>query len=121
MKREKPTYIVIDPNEENMVLGLLRQMAAEKLVQDVPVYGLWLKKILCEKELIEGFLVGDVMLQTLKEYCGYVLRFYQIQYRDEMFSREKRILLPKDCRFALYVWEALDQLEAAEFPEAVRL
>ena len=31
MKREKPTYIVIDPNEENMVLGLLRQMAAEKL------------------------------------------------------------------------------------------
>ena len=61
------------------------------------------------------------MLQTLKEYCRYVLRFYQIQYRDEMFSREKRILLPKDCRFALYVWEALDQLEAAEFPEAVRL
>lgn len=97
------------------------KMAAEKLVQDVPVYGLWLKKLLCEKELIEGFLVGDVMLQTLKEYCGYVLRFYQIQYRDEMFSREKRILLPKDCRFALYVWEALDQLEAAEFPEAVRL
>ncbi|MCI9633032.1 MAG: hypothetical protein HFH18_07290 [Ruminococcus sp.] len=97
------------------------KMAAEKLVQDVPVYGLWLKKLLCEKELIEGFLVGDVMLQTLKEYCRYVLRFYQIQYRDEMFSREKRILLPKDCRFALYVWEALDQLEAAEFPEAVRL
>ena len=61
------------------------------------------------------------MIRTLKEYGGYVLQFYRIQYREEMFRREKRILLPKDCRFALYVWEALDQLEAADFPEAVRL
>ena len=56
----------------------------------------------------------------MKEYCGYVLRFYQIQYRDEMFSNEKRILLPKDCRFALFVWEGLEQMDHAEFPEAVR-
>lgn len=95
--------------------------AAEKLVRDVPGYGLWLKKLLFENELIQGFLVGDVMFRTLKEYCEYVLRFYQIQYRDEMFSREKRILLPKDCRFALYVWKALEKMEKSEFPEAVRL
>ena len=94
--------------------------AAEKLAQDAPAYGLWLKKLLYEKELIQGFLVGSALISSLKEYCGYVLRFYQIQYRDEMFSSEKRILLPKDCRFALFVWEGLEQMEHAEFPEAVR-
>ena len=94
--------------------------AAEKLAQDAPAYGLWLKKLLYEKELIQGFLVGSALISRLKEYCGYVLRFYQIQYRDEMFSNEKRILLPKDCRFALFVWEGLEQMDHAEFPEAVR-
>ena len=94
--------------------------AAEKLAQDAPAYGLWLKKLLYEKELIQGFLVGSALISRLKEYSGYVLRFYQIQYRDEMFSNEKRILLPKDCRFALFVWEGLEQMDHAEFPEAVR-
>ncbi len=95
--------------------------AAEKLVHDAPIYGLWLKKLLYEKKLIQGFLVGDAMLLALKEYSGYVLRFYQIQYHDEMFGRERRILLPKDCRFALYVWEALEKMELLEFTEAVSL
>lgn len=95
--------------------------SAEKLVQDAPVYGLWLKKLLYEKELIQGFLTGDTMIRTLKEYSGYVLRFYQIQCRDEMFSDQARILLPKDCRFALFVWEALEKMECGEFPEAIRL
>ena len=97
------------------------EVSAEKLIQCVPVYGLWLKKRLLERKLIRGYLTGEVMIHTLKEYGGDVLQFYRIQYREEMFRREKRILLPKDCRFALYVWEALEQLEAADFPEAVRL
>ena len=61
------------------------------------------------------------MIQTLKKYSGSVLRFYQIQYRDEMFSNIARILLPKDCRFSLFVWEALEKMEQGKFPEAVRL
>lgn len=94
--------------------------AAEKLVEDVPIYGLWLKKLLYEKALIQGYLTGEAMLQTLGEYSSSVLRFYQIQYRDEMFHPQKWIQLPKDCRFALFVWEGLKKMEQAEFPEAVR-
>lgn len=107
----------LDEHEEN---GKLKS-AMEKLVQDAPVYGLWLKKLLCEKELVYGYLTGDSMVCALKEYSGYILQFYRIQYRDEMFLDEKRILLPKDCRFAHFVWEALEKMEHAEFPEAVRL
>ncbi len=107
----------LDEHEEN---GKLKS-AMEKLVQDAPIYGLWLKKLLCEKELVYGYLTGDPMVCALKEYSGYILQFYRIQYRDEMFLDKKRILLPKDCRFALYVWEALEKMEHAEFPEAVRL
>lgn len=92
---------------------------AEKLVEDVPTYGLWLKKLLYEKVLIQGYLTGEAMLQTLGDYSSSVLRFYQIQYRDEMFHPQKRIQLPKDCRFALFVWEGLKKMEQAKFPEAV--
>lgn len=95
--------------------------STEKLVEDASVYGLWLKKLLYEKELIQGFLTGDTLIQTLKKYSGAVLRFYQIQYRDEIFSEKARILLPKDGRFALFVWEALEKMEQGKFPEAVRL
>lgn len=107
---------------ENLVITELDKLkiTIEKLVQDAPVYGLWLKKLLYEKELIQGYLTGDTMLLMLKEYSKVVLRFYQIQYRDEMFSSEKRILLPQDCRFALFVWEGLEKMDHAEFPEAVR-
>lgn len=95
--------------------------STEKLVEDAPIYGLWLKKILYEKELIQGFHTGDTMVQLLKKYSGSVLRFYQIQYRDEMFSDRARIFLPKDCRFALFVCEALERMGCGEFPESVRL
>lgn len=95
--------------------------AVEKLVQDAPVYGLWLKKLLDEKELIQGYLTGDALIHALKEYSGSVMQFYRSQYRDELFSEEKSILLPKDGRFALFVWEALEKMEKGEYPEAVRL
>ena len=97
------------------------EVSAEKLIQCAPVYGLWLKKRLLERKLIRGYLTGEAMIRTLKEYSGYVLQFYRIQYREEMFHEETRTLLPKDCRFALFVWEGVEKMEHAEFPEAVRL
>ena len=97
------------------------EVSTEKLIQCAPIYGLWLKKRLLERKLIRGYLTGEVMIRTLREYSGYVLQFYRIQYREEMFSEETRILLPKDCRFALFVWEGVEKMEHAEFPEAVRL
>ena len=105
------------PEEESEKL----RETVEKLVQDAPIYGLWPKKLLYEKELIQGFLTGEAMVQTLREYSIAVLKYYRLQYRDEIFSKEKRILLPKDGRFALFVWEALEKMGHGEFPEAVRL
>ena len=61
------------------------------------------------------------MICTLNEYSGCVIRFYKIQYREEVFAEEKRNLLPKDCRFALLTSEALEKIEQRKFPEAVRL
>ena len=95
--------------------------AVEKLVLDAPLYGLWLKKLLSEKELIYGYPTGDSLICALKEYSGYILQFYRIQYRDEVFSESKHILLSKDGRFAFFVWEALERMEQMDFPEAIRL
>lgn len=61
------------------------------------------------------------MICMLKEYSGYILQFYRIQYRDEVFNEPKHVLLPRDGRFALLVWEALEKMEHMEFPEAIRL
>ena len=95
--------------------------AVESLIQKLPVYGLWLKKLLCEVELTRGYFTGEAIVRALSEYIGYILRFYQIQYNPEMFEEEMCILLPKDCRFALFVSEALGKMEHQEFPKAVRL
>lgn len=97
------------------------EKAVENLIQDTPVYGLWLRKLLYEKELIRGYLTGDSMIYTLNKYSGCILQFYQIMYREEVFAEEKRALLPKDCRFALFVSEALDKMRSQKFPEAIRL
>lgn len=97
------------------------ERAAEGLVRDNPLYGFWLKKLLCEKELIRGYLTGDRLIHSLEQYIGYILQFYQIQYREEMFSPENRSQLPKDCQSALCISEALKKIKCLEFPEAVRM
>lgn len=99
----------------------LLEAAVMKLVQDIPIYGLWLKRILCERKLIHGYLTGDALIQNLAKYSGYTVQFYRIQYRDDLFAKEKIVLLPKDCRFALLTLEALEKVESNEFPEAIRL
>lgn len=97
------------------------ETVAERLACSTPVYGAWLKKLLCEKDLIRGYLIGDALVHALEKYIGYILQFYQLQYRDDMFHADKQNLLPKDCRFAVCVSEALEKMECGEFPEAVRL
>lgn len=96
-------------------------VAMDQLVQDVPLYGLWLKKLLYEKDLIRGYLTGDSMIRTLEEYSGCLLQFYHMQYREDLFYEENRIFLPEDCRFALLVSEALENMEQIEFAKAIRL
>ena len=95
--------------------------AADQLVQEVPIYGLWLKKLLYEKDLIRGYLTGDPMICVLEEYSGCLLQFYRIQYREDLFCEEKRLFLPEDCRFALLVSEALENIKRTEFAKTIRL
>lgn len=104
-------------NEETKRL----EEATEKLLLDAPIYGLWLKKLLYEKELIRGYLTGDAMLRLLNEYSSCILHFYHLQYREELFDEKMHTFLPKDCRFALLVSDALEKIENRSFPEAVRL
>lgn len=97
------------------------EKAADRLIQDKPVYGFWLKKILYEKKLIRGYLTGETLVHSLEEYIRYILAFYRFQYRNDMFNSANHSLLPKDCRFAIYVSEAIEKMDNQEFPEAVRL
>ncbi len=97
------------------------QEAAEKLCRDAPIYGFWLERLLLERELLRGYLPGERLMHCLEKYIECILQFYRIQYRDEMFGEEKCSLLPKDCRFALCVSEALGKIKGYAFPEAVRL
>ncbi len=89
--------------------------------QGAALYGLWLKMLLREKELIRGYQFGQVLLDSLTTYIDYILDFYKKQYLPELFSVKQRSLLPKDCRFALFVSEALEKMRKQELPEAVRL
>lgn len=100
------------------------EYAAKTLCQDqqnTVLYGLWLKMLLQEKELIRGYQSGQALFDSLGAYVGGILTFYEKQYQQEMFSVEQRNLLPKDCRFALFVSEALEKMNQQKFPEAIRL
>lgn len=95
--------------------------SAKQLCQKLPVYGAWISKILYEKKLVHSYLTGDLLFHTLDSYAKSLLQFYQRQYQDEMFKIENQNLLPGDCRFALYVSEALKKMKNLEYPESVHL
>lgn len=56
----------------------------------------------------------------LRAYSQCVVDFYKMQYRDEIFERENRLILSEECRFALLALEALDDMEKGEMAKAVR-
>lgn len=93
---------------------------AESLTKKEPVHGLWLSKLVLEKELIRGCFSGVKLTDALSEYCWCVLQFYRKQYREELFSEDGSSLLPWDCRFAILISEGLDKMEHREFSEAIR-
>lgn len=93
---------------------------AENLMKKTPVHGLWLSKLVFEKELIRGHFSGVKLIDALSEYCQCVLQFYRKQYREELFNEDGSSLLPWDCRFAVLTSEGLDNMKRREFPEAVR-
>lgn len=94
------------------------ERAAERLKKQVPLHGLWMEKLVQEKQLIRGFLAEELS-EKLSEYCRCVLNYYKGQYREELFEGKSRVYLPADCRFALFISEAMEYIEAQRFPEAV--
>lgn len=105
------------PYAENPILW----KAQKTLFEEHPMQGLWLKKLLLEKDLSRGFLMKKELLEALREYASSLETFYRMQYYERMFSEKSRHLLPVDCRQALVVLDALDKLEQKKPVEAIRL
>lgn len=93
---------------------------AVKLKETHPLYGLWICKLMYEKELIYRFLTGHKLMDTLSQYCHTSLDFYKMQYRPELFEIEMHPHLPGDCRFILLLSEGLGKMAQHAFPESVR-
>ncbi|MEY8493218.1 glycosyltransferase [Lachnospiraceae bacterium 29-91] len=93
---------------------------AERYAKAFPAFGLWLSKLIGEKELIQGFFSGDALRIALLRYCQSVLQFYHGLYQEELFCEKDRCLLPWDCRFAIFASEGLEHFHKKEFPDAVR-
>ena len=91
------------------------------LGKEYPLYSLCLKKYRLEQKLFKGFPLWEELIQTLEDYCLCIMEFYKGLYREEMFEGKNISCLPKECRFAATVLEALEKLEQMQMPEAVRL
>ncbi len=97
------------------------QETAHNLGQTDSLHGLWLEKLVREKRLIREYPSGLKLMKGLSEYIQSVLSYYKEQYREDMFSDERRRLLPEDCRFAVLVSEGLACIEEQRLPDAARL
>ena len=95
--------------------------ARERLFHKHARQGLWMKKLLLEKELVRGFLGEEELIRALREYAVCLREFYRNQYQEWMFARESRYLLPPECRQALVLLEALENMEQGRMAEASRL
>ena len=95
--------------------------ARKTLFHAYPLHGLWLEKLLWEKELMMGFQMKDQLLLSAEEYAKCIQAFYAGQYQEAMFEENCRSLLPADCRMALIVLEALNNWRQGELAKTVRL
>lgn len=97
------------------------QKAVCLLHEKLPMYAALLEEKLYERKLSHGYLTGQKLLDTLAKYVKCVLTYYKGKYKDELFEEENRTLLPKDCRFAILMSEALLEIKSSRLSVAVRL
>lgn len=95
--------------------------AREALFAQHPLQGMWLEKLLLERALSKGYLMREPLLEALKAYAECLCGFYQGQYKEALFEKEFRYLLPTDCRMALNILEALKHWKQGNQAETVRL
>ena len=91
------------------------------LNEEYLLYHLVLKKELLGRSLRRGYYTGEKLMKTLSEYTETILLFYKMQYRDEMFRQENQNFLPRSCRFAFLLSEAIQKMEHMEYEKAVHL
>lgn len=84
-------------------------------------HALLLEIALYKRQLIYGYAAGQEFINILIEYSNCILTYYKKQYSGEMFQEEQFDFLPKECRFGVFLAEAMKKLELKEFSEAVRL
>ena len=95
--------------------------ARRTLFVNHPLHGLWLEKLLWEKELTMGFGMKRELLLAMGEYARCIQEFYRGLYQETLFEGDFRSLLPEDCRMALAVSEALENWEQGNLTETLRL
>lgn len=93
----------------------------ERISEKYPLQGLWMKRLVLEKQLLQGYPLGEELTETLGAYCQCTLDFYKGQYREELLKEEQQYLLPKELQFALTAGKALERMEENEMAEALRL
>ena len=105
------------PLKKNSVFWEAQERLFDKHVRQ----GLWMKKLLLEKELVRGFFGEEELIRALGEYAVCLREFYRNQYQEWMFAEESHYLLPPECRQALVLLEALENMEQGRMAEASRL
>lgn len=95
--------------------------AAESLRESAEIHWLWVKKLLREKELLQGYYSEEKLMATLTDYADSTLAFYKEQYQERFFVGEHRTLLSVDCQFAMIVKEALENIANGAYLEALQL
>ena len=95
--------------------------SAKAIQGEYPLHYCWMGKVNLEKQLTCVQFTQNKLTEAFDEYCKYIIRFYQLLYRDDVFDEKKREQLPEECQFAFLACEALDEIKDTEYPKAVRL
>lgn len=93
----------------------------EKILTGHYLQGLWLRKLLLEKQLLCGFLMKKELLEALEAYALCTQTYYQELYQEAFFREGQRYLLPAECRASFVVLDALNAWKQGKTTETLRL
>lgn len=108
--------------EEMELLDIKSARRNFREIKGIPAaYFLWLQKEVLEKELFQEGLIEERLQKRLYKYCECVLEFYQQFYKNEIFEKENKMLLPKEARFAILMMESLELSKEREYVACIRM
>lgn len=116
---EKCSYEIVDDFPDIELYKVWN--AVTILMCNARLHALLLAKALYERDLTRGYPVGQAFINILAKYSECILMYYKEQYCTEMFQPEKVGILPKECRFGIYLSEALEKLKLMKLSESIQL